>query len=98
MWSLGGCCHPLGVPTAVELRRGQPLHGPSTDVSRQGSGDISAQMVGLWKVPGRKSEAESQDFPTPHSPAQLMSPSRFHQHHSRIPVPCLAPTKFLGIK
>ena len=59
---------------------------------------VSAQMVGLWKVPGRKSEAESQDFPTPHSAAQLMSPSRFHQHHSRIPVPCLAPTKFLGIK
>ena len=48
---------------------------------------VSAQMVSLWKVPGRKSEAESQDLPTPHSPSQLRSPSRFHQHHSRIPVP-----------
>ena len=48
---------------------------------------VSAQMVSLWKVPGRKSEAESQDFPTPPFPAQLRNPSRFHQHHSRIPVP-----------
>ena len=48
---------------------------------------VSAQMVSLWKVPGRKSEAESQDLPTPQSPAQLRNPSRFHQHHSRIPVP-----------
>ena len=47
----------------------------------------STQMMGLWKVPGRKSEAESQDLPTTHSPAQLRSPSRFHQDHSRIPVP-----------
>ena len=45
---------------------------------------VSAQIVGLWKVTGRKLETESQAFPTPHSPAQLMSPSRFHQHHSRI--------------
>ena len=57
---------------------------------------VSAQMVSLWKVPGRKSEAESLDFPTPHSPAQLRSPSRFHQHHSRIPVPCLAPHQVPG--
>ena len=57
---------------------------------------VSAHMVGLWGVPGRKSEAESQDFPTPHSPAQLRSPSRFHQHHSRIPVPCLAPHQVPG--
>ena len=48
---------------------------------------FSAQMVSLWKVPGRESEAESKDLPTPHSPGQLRSPSRFHQHHSRIPVP-----------
>ena len=48
---------------------------------------VSAQMVSLWKVPGRKSEGESQDVPTPPFPAQLRSPSRFHQHHSRIPVP-----------
>ena len=48
---------------------------------------VSAQMVSLWKVPGRKSEAESQDFPTPPFPAQLRNPSRFHQQHSRIPVP-----------
>ena len=55
---------------------------------------VSAQMVSLWKVPGRKSEAESQDLPTPQSPAQLRSPSRFHQHHSRIPVsqPCPPPS------
>ena len=51
-------------------------------------------MVSLWKVPGRKSEAESQHFPTLHSPAKLRSPSRFHQHHSRIPVsqPCPPPS------
>ena len=53
---------------------------------------VSAQMVSLWKVPGRKSEAESQDLPTPHFPAQLRSPSRFHQHHSRIPVPPAPPS------
>ena len=52
---------------------------------------VSAQMVSLWKVPGRKSEAESKDFLTRHSPAQLRSPSRFHQHHSRIPVPWPCP-------
>ena len=45
---------------------------------------VSAQMVSLWKVPGRKSEAESQDLHTPQSPAQLRSTSRFHQHLSRI--------------
>ena len=57
---------------------------------------VSAQMVSLWKVPGRKSEAESQDLPTPHSPAKLRSPSRFHQHHSRIPVsrPCPPPSSW----
>ena len=48
---------------------------------------VSARIVSLWKVPGRKSEPESQDLPTPHSPAQLRSPSRLLQHHSRIPVP-----------
>ena len=53
---------------------------------------VSAQMVSLWKVPGRKSEPESQDLPTPHSPAQLRSPSRFHQHHSRIRVSRSCPT------
>ena len=53
---------------------------------------VSAQMVSLWKVPGRKSEAESQDFPTPPFPAQLRNPSRFHQHHSRIPVSRHHPT------
>ena len=47
---------------------------------------VSAQMVSFWKVPGRKSEAESEELPTPHSPAQLRSSSRFHHHHSRIPV------------
>ena len=57
---------------------------------------VSAQIVGLWKVTGRKLETESQAFPTPHSPAQLMSPSRFHQHHSRIPVPDLAPYQLPG--
>ena len=53
-------------------------------------------MVSLWKVPGRKSEAESQHFPTLHSPAKLRSPSRFHQHHSRIPVsrPCPPPSSW----
>ena len=49
-------------------------------------------MVSLWKIPGRESEAESQDFPTPHSPGQLRSPSRFHQHHSRIRVSRSCPT------
>ena len=55
---------------------------------------VSAQMVSLWKVPGRKSEAESKDFPTPPFPAQLRNHSRFHQHHSRIPVsrPCPQPS------
>ena len=48
---------------------------------------VSAQMVSLWKVPGRKSEAESQDLSTTHCMAQLRNPSRFHQQHSRIPVP-----------
>ena len=58
---------------------------------------VSAQMVSLWKVPGRKSEAESKDFLTRHSPAQLRSPSRFHQHHSRIPVtPPHPPPSFQG--
>ena len=57
---------------------------------------VSAQMVSLWKVPGRKSEAESQDLPTPHSTAQLRNPCRFHQHHSRIPVsrPCPPPSSW----
>ena len=55
---------------------------------------VSAQMVSLWKFPGRKSEAESQELPTPQSPTQLRSPSRFHQHHSRISglPPCPLPT------
>ena len=55
---------------------------------------VLAQMVSLWKVPGRKSEPESQDFPTPPFPAQLRNHSRFHQHHSRIPVsrPCPQPS------
>ena len=48
--------------------------------------------MSLWKIPGRESEAESQDFPTPHSPGQLRSPSRFHQHHSRIRVSRSCPT------
>ena len=52
---------------------------------------VSAQMVSLWKISGRKSETESQDFPTPPFPAQLRNPSRFHQHHSRIPVPPAPP-------
>ena len=57
---------------------------------------VSAQMVSLWKVPGRKSEAESKDFPTPPFPAQLRNHSRFHQHHSRIPVsrPCPQPSSW----
>ena len=53
---------------------------------------VSAQMVSLWKVPGRKSEAESQDLSTTHCKAQLRNPSRFHQHHSRIPVSRHHPT------
>ena len=50
-------------------------------------------MVGLWMVPGRMSEAVSQDLPTRHSPAQISSPSRFHQCHR---APTSPPASFQG--
>ena len=57
---------------------------------------VSAQMVSLWKVPGRKSEAESQDFPTPHSPAQLRSPCIFTSITLESECPDLAPHQVPG--
>ena len=57
---------------------------------------VSAQMVSLWKVPGRKSQAESQDFLTPHSPALLRSPSRFHSITVESQCPDLAPYQVPG--
>ena len=43
MCSLGGCHCPSGFPRLWTHSRGRPLRGPSPDVSRQGSGGISAQ-------------------------------------------------------
>ena len=82
-----GLCTHSHIPTLPRVYS----HGHSELPKR-----VSAQMVGLWKVPGRKSEAESQDLPTPPSPAHLRSPSKFHQHDSRLPVPwpCPLPTSW----
>ena len=57
---------------------------------------VSAQMVSLWKVPGRKSEAESQDFPTPNSPAQLRSPCIFTSITLESQCPDLTPHQVPG--
>ena len=68
----------------------------SMHVGTQSCPRVSAQMVSLWKVPGRKSEAESQDFPTPHSPAQLRSPCIFTSITLESECPDLAPHQVPG--
>ena len=73
-----GLCTHLDIPTLHMVYSHGHLETAQKRVSLDGE---------FVEVPGRKSEAESQDLPTPHSPAQLSSRTRFHQCHSRIPVP-----------
>ena len=59
---------------------------------------VSAQMVSLWKVPGRKSEAESQDFPTRHSQLSSGALPGFTSITLESQCPDLAPHQVPGIQ